>query len=141
MSKFQDVKREDIEMHKILLVDDSPNILTSMSVILESDGYVTETAANAEDALDKIRNGLSPALVITDYHMPGMHGVQLIQALRTLQPLRFTPMLVLTTESQQEKRDEARKAGATGWLMKPVQADKLLQVVRQVAPALQARAA
>lgn len=128
-------------MHKILLVDDSPTILTSMSVILESDGYVTETAANAEDALDKIRNGLSPALVITDYHMPGMHGVQLIQALRTLQPLRFTPMLVLTTESQQEKRDEARKAGATGWLVKPVQADKLLQVVRQVAPALQARAA
>ena len=102
MSKFQDVKREDIEMHKILLVDDSPTILTSMSVILESDGYVTETAANAENALDKIRNGLSPALVITDYHMPGMHGVQLIQALRTLQPLRFTPMLVLTTESQQE---------------------------------------
>ena len=141
MSKFQDVKREDIEMHKILLVDDSPTILTSMSVILESDGYVTETAANAENALDKIRNGLSPALVITDYHMPGMHGVQLIQALRTLQPLRFTPMLVLTTESQQEKRDEARKAGATGWLVKPVQADKLLQVVRQVAPALQARAA
>ncbi len=128
-------------MHKILLVDDSPTILTSMSVILESDGYVTETAANAENALDKIRNGLSPALVITDYHMPGMHGVQLIQALRTLQPLRFTPMLVLTTESQQEKRDEARKAGATGWLVKPVQADKLLQVVRQVAPALQARAA
>lgn len=128
-------------MHKILLVDDSPTILTSMSVILESDGYVTETAANAEDALDKIRNGLNPALVITDYHMPGMHGVQLIQELRTLQPLRFTPMLVLTTESQQEKRDEARKAGATGWLVKPVQADKLLQVVRQVAPALQARAA
>jgi two-component system, chemotaxis family, chemotaxis protein CheY len=102
---------------------------------------VTATAANAEDALEKIRNGLRPALVITDYHMPGMHGVQLIQELRTLQPLRFTPMLVLTTESQQEKRDEARKAGATGWLVKPVQADKLLQVVRQVAPALQARAA
>jgi two-component system chemotaxis response regulator CheY len=128
-------------MNKILLVDDSPTILTSMSVILESDGYVTATAANAEDALEKIRNGLRPALVITDYHMPGMHGVQLIQELRTLQPLRFTPMLVLTTESQQEKRDEARKAGATGWLVKPVQADKLLQVVRQVAPALQARAA
>ncbi|MBE7203525.1 MAG: response regulator, partial [Parafilimonas terrae] len=81
------------------------------------------------------------ALVITDYHMPGMHGVQLIQALRKLPQTRFTPMLVLTTESQQEKRDEARKAGATGWLVKPVQADKLLQVVRQVAPALQARAA
>ncbi|MBE7204657.1 MAG: response regulator, partial [Parafilimonas terrae] len=107
-------------MHEILLVDDSPTILSSMAGILESGGYVTEKAADAEAALQKIRAGLSPALVITDYHMPGMHGVQLIQALRKLPQTRFTPMLVLTTESQQEKRDEARKAGATGWLVKPV---------------------
>lgn len=73
--------------------------------------------------------------------MPGMHGVQLIQELRKLTQTRFTPMLVLTTESQQEKRDEARKAGATGWLVKPVQAEQLLQVVKQVAPSLQALAA
>ena len=128
-------------MHKILLVDDSPTILASMSGILQSDGYVTAKAPDAETALAMIKAGLTPALVITDYHMPGMHGVQLIQELRKLSQTRFTPMLVLTTESQQEKRDEARKAGATGWLVKPVQADKLLLVVRQVAPALQARAA
>jgi two-component system, chemotaxis family, chemotaxis protein CheY len=128
-------------MRKILLVDDSPTILSSMSRILESVGYTTAKAPDAESALAKIQAGLSPALVITDYHMPGMHGVQLIQALRKLPLTRFTPMLVLTTESQQEKRDEARAAGATGWLVKPVQADKLLQVVRQVAPALQSHAA
>ncbi|MBE7200853.1 MAG: response regulator [Parafilimonas terrae] len=128
-------------MDKILLVDDSPTILASMSGILERDGYITAKAADAESALAQIKAGLSPALIITDYHMPGMHGVQLIEELRKLPQTRFTPMLVLTTESQQEKRDEARKAGATGWLVKPVQADKLLQVVRQVAPALQARAA
>jgi two-component system, chemotaxis family, chemotaxis protein CheY len=128
-------------MRKILLVDDSPTILSSMSGILESVGYTTAKAPDAESALAKIQAGLSPALVITDYHMPGMHGVQLIQALRKLPLTRFTPMLVLTTESQQEKRDEARAAGATGWLVKPVQADKLLQVVRQVAPALQSHAA
>jgi len=128
-------------MFRILIVDDSPTILASMSGILSSAGYAVERAANAEEALKKIQSGLSPALVITDYHMPGMHGVQLIQELRKLTQTRFTPMLVLTTESQQEKRDEARKAGATGWLVKPVQADKLLQVVRQVAPSLQACAA
>lgn len=128
-------------MRKVLLVDDSPTILSSMIGILENAGYATAKAPDAESALSKIRGGLTPALVITDYHMPGMHGVQLIEELRKLAQTRFTPMLVLTTESQQEKRDAARKAGATGWLVKPVQADKLLQVVRQVCPALQDRAA
>lgn len=128
-------------MNRVLIVDDSPTILASMSGILGSAGYKVAKAVSAEDALAQVRSGLSPALVITDYHMPGMHGVELIQELRKLTQTRFTPMLVLTTESQQEKRDEARKAGATGWLVKPVQADKLLQVVKQVAPSLQALAA
>ncbi|MBN4092885.1 response regulator [Methylobacterium sp. OT2] len=128
-------------MNTILLVDDSPTILSSMSGILRSSGYETEQAADAETALAKVKAGLKPALVITDFHMPGMDGVQLIQELRKLAPTRFTPMLVLTTESQQEKRDGARQAGATGWLVQPVQADKLLQVLTQVAPAIQRRAA
>ena len=73
--------------------------------------------------------------------MPGINGLELIRELRKLAATRFVPMLVLTTESQQEKRDEARKAGATGWLVKPVQPEQLLQVIRQVAPAVQPRAA
>ncbi|MBD8907076.1 response regulator [Methylorubrum zatmanii] len=128
-------------MATILLVDDSPTILASMSGILARSGYITEQAATGETALAKVRAGLVPGLIITDYHMPGINGVQLIQELRTLASTRFVPMLVLTTESQQEKRDEARKAGATGWLVKPVQPDKLLQVIRQVAPAVHPRAA
>ena len=121
-------------MKPILLVDDSPTILMSMSVLLSKAGYPNEQAPNAEAALEKVRGGFSPGLVITDYHMPGMHGVELIQELRKMPPTRFTPMLVLTTESQQDKRDAARKAGATGWLVKPVEADKLLQVLKQVLP-------
>ncbi|WP_283206530.1 response regulator [Methylobacterium organophilum] len=128
-------------MSTILLVDDSPTILSSMAGILARSGYATEQAAHGEAALAKVRAGLVPGLVITDFHMPGINGVQLIQELRKLAPTRFVPMLVLTTESQQEKRDEARKAGATGWLVKPVQPDKLLQVIKQVAPAVQPRAA
>ncbi|GJE27658.1 Chemotaxis protein CheY [Methylobacterium organophilum] len=112
-----------------------------MAGILARSGYATEQAAHGEAALAKVRAGLVPGLVITDFHMPGINGVQLIQELRKLAPTRFVPMLVLTTESQQEKRDEARKAGATGWLVKPVQPDKLLQVIKQVAPAVQPRAA
>lgn len=128
-------------MGVILLVDDSPTILASMSEILKRSGFSVETCANAEAALTKVRGGVAPGLVITDYHMPGMDGVQLIRELRKLGPTRFAPMLVLTTESQQEKRDEARAAGATGWLVKPVQAAALLQVIQKVAPALAARAA
>jgi two-component system, chemotaxis family, chemotaxis protein CheY len=121
-------------MKPILLVDDSPTILMSMSAILSKAGYPNEQAKHAEEALQKVRDGLVPALVITDYHMPGMHGVELIQELRKIVSTRFTPMLVLTTESHEDKRDAARKAGATGWIVKPVEADKLLQVLKQVLP-------
>jgi two-component system chemotaxis response regulator CheY len=71
---------------------------------------------------------------ITDYHMPGMNGVELIREIRKLPAYRFLPILVLTTESEQGKREAARGAGATGWLVKPVAPDKLLQVLQQVAP-------
>ncbi|WP_407527901.1 response regulator [Methylobacterium oryzisoli] len=127
-------------METILLVDDSPTILASMCGILVQSGYVTEQAANGAAALAKVRGGLAPGLVITDYNMPGITGVELIQELRKLAQTRFTPMLVLTTESQPEKRDEARKAGATGWLVKPVEAAKLVQVIKQVAPGVRPRA-
>ncbi|GGD41463.1 response regulator [Aureimonas glaciei] len=121
-------------MATILLVDDSPTILSSMSAILRKAGYATESAPNAQAAIDKVSQGLAPKLVITDYHMPGMHGVELIGKLRRLGPTRFTPMLVLTTDSQPEKRSQAKAAGATGWLVKPVDPASLLQVVRQLVP-------
>lgn len=122
-------------MKPIFLVDDSPTILMSMNDILTKSGYAVEKAANGPEALKKAQGGLQPALVITDYHMPGMTGVELIRELRKLPAFRFTPILVLTTESQQDKRTEAKSAGATGWLVKPVASDQLLQVIRQVAPA------
>ena len=122
-------------MKPILLVDDSPTMLTSMSSILKKAGFVCETAGHGQAAIDKINGGVAPCLVITDYHMPGMHGVDLIGKLRRLSPTRFVPMLVLTTESQPEKRNAAKAAGATGWLVKPVDPAALLGVVRQLVPA------
>jgi two-component system chemotaxis response regulator CheY len=121
-------------MKPILLVDDSPTMLASMTSILKKAGYSCETAADGPSAIGKVTGGVAPCLVITDFHMPGMDGVELIGKLRRLGPTRFAPMLVLTTESQPEKRGAAKAAGATGWLVKPVNPEALLQVVRQLVP-------
>ncbi len=122
-------------MHKtILLVDDSATMLMSLSKTLTISGLTVETATDGSAALEKLKGGLKPALIITDINMPKLDGLGLIQEARKL--LRFTPILALTTESQQGKRDEAKRNGATGWLVKPVGGNELLQVIRQVIPGL-----
>ena len=110
-------------------------MLASMSSILKKAGFSCETAGHGQAAIDRVNGGLAPCLVITDYHMPGMHGVELIEKLRRLATTRFVPMLVLTTDSHQDKRAAAKAAGATGWLVKPVDPPALLQVIRQLVPA------
>jgi two-component system, chemotaxis family, chemotaxis protein CheY len=121
-------------MTTILIVDDSPTILMSMSSILGRAGYKVEQADSGETAARKLQGGMSANLIITDYNMPGMNGAELIRTARKIAPLRFVPMLVLTTESQQSKRDEAKAAGATGWLVKPVDPAQLLGVIKQLVP-------
>ncbi len=121
-------------MKPILLVDDSPTMLLSMSSIISRAGMPCESAPSAEAAIAKVNGGVTPSLVITDYHMPGMHGVELIAHLRRMASTRFIPMLVLTTDSDQGKRDAAKAAGATGWLVKPVDQAQLLQVVKKLVP-------
>ncbi|QEP43775.1 response regulator [Ectothiorhodospiraceae bacterium BW-2] len=121
-------------MKTILLVDDSSTILLSMGDILTKAGFKVEKASNGKEALTKLQSGLKPNLVITDVNMPLMNGIELVREAKKLPGMRFTPMLVLTTESQQSMRDEGKKAGATGWLVKPVNSAQLLQVVKQVVP-------
>jgi len=120
-------------MKKILLVDDSATILMSMSGILTKAGYAVETANGGAMALQKVA-GFAPDLVITDLNMPGMDGITLIGTLKKQPALRFKPMLMLTTETQTSKRQEAKAAGATGWLVKPVQPDQLLGVIQKLIP-------
>ena len=93
---------------------------------------VTE-ADDGVDGLRKLAAGKFD-LIITDINMPKLDGLGLIREARKL--LRFTPILALTTESQQTKRDEAKREGATGWLVKPVGGNELLQVIRQIIPGL-----
>jgi len=119
-------------MTTIFLVDDSATILMSLKATLEIAGFKVETAGDGEQALAKIKSGLKPDLIVTDINMPRMDGIEFIRQVRKL--LRFTPILTLTTESQQAKRDEAKKLGASGWMVKPVSGTELVKVIRQVLP-------
>lgn len=119
-------------MKRLLIVDDSATMLMSLKSALEIAGFKVETAPDGQAALDKVNAGCRPDLVITDINMPRMDGLQFIQAVRRV--LRFIPILALTTESQQAKRDEAKKLGATGWLVKPVASADLVKVIKQVLP-------
>jgi two-component system chemotaxis response regulator CheY len=118
----------------IFVIDDSATILMSVRNNLEIAGFTVETAPDGVQALDKLKGGLKPDLIITDINMPNMNGLELIQHARALPNLRFTPILVLTTENQQTRRDEAKKLGATGWLVKPMGGADLLKIIKQVLP-------
>jgi len=120
-------------MKTILLVDDSKTMLLSMEAVLKRAGFNVATAANGAEGLKQIPLS-KPDLVITDLNMPVMDGMTLIKEAKKLSEMRFKPILMLTTESQLEKRDEAKKAGATGWLVKPVKPEDLLAVIKQVIP-------
>ena len=118
----------------IMIVDDSPTMLLSLQGILSKAGYAVAQARSGEEAVGVLKGGLRPAMVITDFNMGAMNGIEVVRQVRRMPGLQFTPMVLLTTESQRDRRDEARSAGATGWLVKPVQAEALLQVVRQLVP-------
>ena len=118
----------------ILVVDDSALMVTSLKASLQMSGFVVETAADGVLALTKLKGGLKPDLIITDINMPNMGGMELIKNVRAMAGFRFTPILTLTTESQAEKREEGKKLGATGWLVKPAGGEDLLKMIKRVLP-------
>ena len=121
-------------MKKILTVDDSASIRQMVNFTLTKAGYEVSEAVDGRDGLDK--SGHAPySLIITDLNMPRMTGIELIRHVRAIPHFRFTPILTLTTESQTARREEGKRAGATGWMVKPVAANDLLQVVKRVIPA------
>ena len=116
----------------IFLVDDSATMLMSLRNTLELNGLKVDTARDGQEAFQRLKGGLKPDLIITDINMPNMNGLDFIRHARTV--LRFTPILALTTESESAKRDEAKRLGATGWLVKPVPGADLLSVIRRLVP-------
>jgi len=117
----------------ILIVDDSASMRALLRHALTSSGFRVDQAEDGVAALEWL-SANTPDVIITDINMPRLDGFGLIERLRGDGPHRERPILVLTTESSEEKKDRARKAGATGWIVKPFQPDKLVAAVRRVAP-------
>lgn len=118
----------------ILVVDDSATMVASLKTTLTMSGFSVETASNGQVALDKLKSGLKPGLIVTDINMPQMGGIELIKNVRALPGHRFVPILTLTTESDSGKRDEGKRAGATGWIVKPCSGTDLVAVIKKILP-------
>ncbi len=118
---------------RILIVDDSPSVRQLVSSTLLGGGYEVVEAENGEEGLQKF-DKRPVDLVITDLNMPKVDGIDLIRELRSRPGQRFLPIIMLTTESQEAKKQEARKAGVSGWLVKPFKAEQILAEVKMVLP-------
>ncbi|HAP44214.1 MAG: two-component system response regulator [Spirochaetes bacterium GWD1_61_31] len=116
----------------ILVVDDSAAIRQSITFILNQEGFQTVEAVDGLDGLAKLAAAERFDCVITDVNMPNLDGIGFIRQARGNPKFKFTPILVLTTESQGSKMNEGKEAGATGWIVKPFSADKLMAVVKKV---------
>ena len=118
-------------MPKFLIVDDSNSIRQMVSFTLKSAGYEVVEAADGLQGLEKAKSE-SFDLVISDVNMPNMNGIELCQELRKLSTFEFTPILMLTTESSGDMKVRGKAAGATGWLVKPFNPEKLLATIKRV---------
>ena len=116
---------------RILVVDDSASMRQMVAFALSSAGFSVDEAEDGQVALGRAQ-GQKFNAVVTDVNMPNMDGISLIRALRGLPDYKFTPMLMLTTESAADKKSEGKAAGATGWLVKPFDPEQLLATVRKV---------
>ncbi|NBO17617.1 MAG: response regulator [Proteobacteria bacterium] len=118
-------------MKRALAVDDSKTMRDMVSFTLKSVGFDVIEAEDGKDALAKLGGG-KVDVVITDLNMPHMNGFELIRSLRGMAEYKFTPILMLTTEGDDAKKQEGKNAGATGWIVKPFNPEKLVQVVNKV---------
>lgn len=117
--------------YTIMITDDSVSIRQMVGFTLQAAGYSTMESVDGADALEKLAQAQAD-LLITDLNMPNMDGIELIRQVRGIDRFRFMPILMLTTESQDEKKQAGRTAGATGWIVKPFAPDQLVAVVKKV---------
>ncbi len=115
----------------IMTVDDSASVRQMVTFTLRDAGYTVIEACDGKDALSKVEN--QPLnMVLTDLNMPNLDGIGLIRALRAHPACKFIPIIMLTTESQAERKQEGKAAGATGWIVKPFKPEQLIAVVKKV---------
>ena len=124
---------EDLGRRQVVLVaDDSSTVRKFVSFSLKSHDLDVITAVDGMDALEKLSQTPVVDLIIVDLNMPNMDGIELIKSLRDNSAYKFTPIIMLTTESQNGKKQEGKAAGATGWIVKPFKPEQLIAVIRKV---------
>ncbi len=116
--------------NSLLIVDDSASMRQMVTFTLKDAGYDVVAANNGKDALTKL-DGVRISMVITDLNMPEMDGIELIRQLRSRPGFKFTPIVMLTTESQESKKLAGKQAGASGWIVKPFKPEQLVDTVRK----------
>jgi two-component system chemotaxis response regulator CheY len=119
-------------MARILAVDDSASMRQMVTLTLQGAGYEVLSAVDGDDALRQARSGEPVDLVLTDVNMPNMDGITLVRELRLLPQYKGVPLLVLTTEASSEKKMAGKEAGATGWIVKPFNPERLLETISKV---------
>ena len=115
----------------IVTVDDSPSVRQMVAFTLQEAGYNVIEACDGKDALLKITDA-EINMIITDLNMPNMDGIELIRNVRSNAKFKFLPIIMLTTESQNEKKTEGKNVGATGWIVKPFRPEQLVAVIKRV---------
>jgi two-component system, chemotaxis family, chemotaxis protein CheY len=116
---------------RIMTVDDSASMRQMVTFTLETAGFEVVQAVDGRDALAKLQ-GRDIHLFLADLNMPNMNGIELTRQLRALPEYKFVPIVLLTTESQADKKQAGKAAGATGWIVKPFEPEKLVAIVRKV---------
>jgi len=115
----------------ILIVDDSASVRQVVGISLRQAGYEVIEGVDGKDALTKLK-GQKVHLIISDVNMPNMDGISLVKAVKEMPAYKFTPIVMLTTESQEEKKRQGQAAGAKAWVVKPFKPDQLLGVVQKL---------
>lgn len=116
----------------ILIVDDSESIREVVGLALRSEGYNVIVGVDGQHGLELLLENKNVNLIISDLNMPRLDGISFLKEVRKLDSFKYLPILILTTESQESKKIEAKNSGATGWIIKPFVKEKLLAVVKKV---------
>ena len=118
---------------KILIVDDSRTIRQQVGFTLTKEGFEVVEAEDGQDGLNKLQANADISMIVSDVNMPNMGGLEMVEAIRQIEQFKFLPIIMLTTESSGDKVDRAKKAGASGWLVKPFNPEQLVGAVKKLA--------
>jgi two-component system, chemotaxis family, chemotaxis protein CheY len=116
----------------VMVIDDSASFRTVVSLALKKAGYAVTEAVDGKDALSKLGAAAKVNLIVCDVNMPNMDGLTFLKTVRTHAAHKFTPVIMLTTESQESKKAEGKAAGARAWITKPFQPSQLVEAVNRL---------